>query len=189
VVVQEKLYTAADLLALPDDGKRYELVEGTLIEMATPTHAHALVSGRLFTRLSVYVEDHDLGYVTGSDGGYLLSTNPETGRDTVRIPDVAFVTKARKARNQDKIYEGVPDLAVEVISPSELFTMIRRKLHEYFTSGVRRVWLVYPDAKSIEVYQSEDNSTVLDTSGTLDGGDLLPGFSPKVEDVFAVLEK
>jgi Uma2 family endonuclease len=70
--VQQRYYTTEDLALLPDDGKRYEIAWGELIEMPTPTHDHALVSGRVLTRLTIFAETHDLGVVTGSDGGYVL---------------------------------------------------------------------------------------------------------------------
>lgn len=188
MTTKERFYTADDLLRLPDDGKRYELAQGELVEMPPPNRGHALLSARVFARLVVYAEAHDLGEVTGPDGGFLLHTDPETGLETVRVPDVAFTTIARKSTAPDKIYRGAPDLAVEVISPLETFTIIRKKLRDYFAYGVKRVWLVYPDARSIEVYSNpEDELVILDMEGTLEGGDLLPGFSLKVKEVFAVL--
>ncbi len=189
MTTKERFYTADDLMRMPDDGKRYELVQGELIEMPPPNRGHALLSARVFARLVVYAEAHDLGEVTGSDGGFLLQTDPETGLETVRVPDVAFTTKARKSTAPDKIYRGAPDLAVEVISPSETFTMIRRKLRDYFANSVKLVWLIYPDARSIEVYRNaEDEPVMLGMKDTLEGGDLLPGFSLKVKEVFAALD-
>jgi Uma2 family endonuclease len=188
MTTKERFYTADDLMRMPDDGKRYELVQGELVEMPPPNRGHALLSARLLIAIGSFAQAHDLGEVTGADGAFWLHTDPETGLETVRVPDVAFTTKVRKSTAPDKIYRGAPDLAVEVISPSETFTMIRRKLRDYFAYGVRRVWLVYPDARSIEVYRNaEDEPVILDVEGTLEGGDLLPGFSLKVKEVFAVL--
>ncbi len=189
MTTKERVYTADEFMALPDDGNRYELVQGELVEMPTPSRDHALISARLLTRLSIYAEDHDLGQVTGSDGGFLLHTDPDTSRETIRIPDVAFTVKGHQATTPGKIYQGAPDLAVEVISPSETFNMIRAKLREYFAYGAKLVWLVYPNARIIEVYRNpEDDPEELDASATLNGGEVLPGFGVKVHDIFAVLD-
>ena len=187
MAVKERFYTVADLRRMPDDGKRRELVNGELIEMNPPAHKHALLSSRIFTRLSVYVEQHDLGFVTGSDGGYLLYTDPETGRETVRVPDVSFISTARRATRLDDLYGGAPDLAVEVISPGETYISIREKLAEYFAYGTRMVWLVYSDYPSVEVFTSANDGIALGLDKTLMGGDLLPGFELPIHDIFAIL--
>jgi len=187
MALHERLYTAADLVALPDNGKRYELVNGDLIEMNPPAHKHALISSRLFARLVVYVEQHQLGYVFGPDAGYLLHTDPETKRETVRVPDVSFVREARKSVTLDDLYNGAPDLAIEIISPSETYKMIDRKLQDYFAYGVQLAWLVYPDALTIEVYTSLSDWSALTIEDTLSGGSVLPGFSLPVRDVFSVI--
>lgn len=189
MLTSERFYTLDDLRMLPDDNQRYELYRGELLVMNPPSHKHALLSAEILTALRVHVKAHDLGYVTGSDGGYLLHTDPKTGRQTVYMPDVAFISKARKAVSSDDIYVGAPDLAVEVISPSETFSMIRRKLQTYFAYGLRLLWLVYPDAKSIEVYASaKDEPTVVKSDGILLGGDLLPDFNLPVKEIFSVLD-
>jgi Uma2 family endonuclease len=188
MIVQERFYTANDLLMLPEDGNRYELVRGELVAMNPPNHNHALLSGRLFTRLSVYAEDKQLGYVTGSDGGYLLHTDPETGKETVRVPDVAFYSKDRKPIDGRQIYVGAPDLAVEVISPSETYISIGEKLKDYVTNGVQVVWLVYPEAKCVEIHKPNVEAVTLDTDAMLENADLLPGFTLNLHNLFAVIE-
>ena len=188
VTVQERFYTSADLLAMPDDGKRHELENGELLTMNPPVLKHVLIGGKLFARLFVYNEQHDLGMVSGPDGGYRLYIDPETGRETVRVPDVAFVSKARLTKKLDDLYDDSPDLAVEIISPSESYAAIRKKLGEYFTYGVRLVWIVYTDEPRIEVFTALNTAVILDIDGVLDGGEVLPGFTLSVRDLFAVLE-
>ena len=196
VTVQERFYTSADLLAMPDDGKRHELENGELLTMNPPVLKHVLIGGKLYALLSTeflrtlanHARQYKLGNVTGSDGGYRLYTDPETGRETVRVPDVAFVRKEREMKLLNDLYDGAPDLAVEIISPNETYLAIRRKLGEYFTYGVRLVWIVYTDEPRIEVFTALNTAVILDIDGVLDGGEVLPGFTLSVRDLFAVLE-
>jgi len=154
--------------------------------MPPPSRIHGLLSSKLLRLLGNFAESHGLGNVTGSDAGFDLGISPKTGRATVRIPDVAFVAKARESKG-DILFKGAPDLAVEVISPSETYTMVRQKLTDYFAAGTRLMWLVYPDAEQIEVFTALESVTELGLEDTLTGGDLLPEFSVKVKDIFAVI--
>ncbi len=187
MTTRERFYTLADLRAMPDDGIRRELHHGELVEMNPPAFKHMLLANRLSTRLSVYVETHDLGYV-GAEGGYLMHTDPDSGKQTVLIPDVSFVSKARKPKNLDDLFMGAPDLAVEIISPSETYMMIRAKLRDYFAYATRMVWLVYSDTPSIEVFTSFENAAIAGLDGVISGGEVIPGFTLSVRDVFAVLK-
>ena len=189
MTVQERFYTSADLLAMPDDGKRHELENGEIIIMNPPIRIHALLSTEFLRTLANHARQYKLGNVTGSDGGYRLYTDPETGRETVRVPDVAFVRKEREMKLLNDLYDGAPDLAVEIISPNETYLAIRRKLGEYFTYGVRLVWIVYTDEPRIEVFTALNTAVILDIDGVLDGGEVLPGFTLSVRDLFAVLEE
>ncbi len=188
MTTQERFYTLADLRAMPDDGIRRELHHGELVEMNPPAHKHALLSMEIAVSLSLYVKAHNAGIVMGSDGGYLIYTDPDTGKQTVLIPDVSFVSKARKPKNLDDLFIGAPDLAVEIISPSETYMMIRAKLRDYFAYGTRMVWLVYSDTQSIEVFTSFENVAIAGLDGIISGGEVLPGFTLSVQDIFAVLK-
>ncbi len=188
MAVQERLFTSDDLMHMPDDGNRYELNDGELIIMPPPNFDHAKLSAEMLIVLGGFVKSRDLGRVLGSDGGFLLHKDAASGRETVRVPDVSFISKARQStQSGDKIYTGAPDLAVEVISPSETHKSIGDKLKNYFDYGVKVVWLIYPQAKTIDVYRSMDEVTTIESDSALDGGDLLPGFSLKLSDLFAVL--
>lgn len=189
MAIQDRLYTTHDLINMPDNSKTYELHDGELVERILPARKHAILSAELSIALYNYAKVHNAGTVVGSDGGYLLHTDPTTHRQTVRVPDVSFVAKARETSDADDLYIGAPDLAVEVISPSETYTIIRGKLRDYFKYGTHLMWLVYPDAKQIEVYTAFDSATILSAADTLTGGDVLPEFSVKVADIFAALDR
>ncbi len=187
MTTQERFYTLADLRAMPDDGIRRELHHGELIEMNSPAFKHMLLASQIFGLLFIYIRAHDLGNV-GAEGGYLMHTDPDSGKQTVLIPDVSFVSKARKPKNLDDLFMGAPDLAVEIISPSETYMMIRAKLRDYFAYGTRMVWLVYSDTQSIEVFTSFENVAIAGLDGIISGGEVLPGFTLSVQDIFAVLK-
>src|SRR5687767_8907178 len=123
-----RLMTAEELMALPDDDKRYELIEGELHEMAPAIGPHGRDGGRIFGRLQPYAEEHDLGVVYPSDTGFTLRRNP----DTVRCPDISFVRKERlPATDEYGVVPFSPDLAVEVASPSNTVAEMSRKAREY----------------------------------------------------------
>ncbi|HVO41863.1 MAG TPA: Uma2 family endonuclease [Aggregatilineales bacterium] len=138
MAVQERLYTAADLLALSVSGKRYELVEGHLIEMSPAGKAHGLLTLEIGYRLKTFTQPRDLGQVFGAETGFKVAEAP----DTVYGVDVAFVSKARAQQGED-YFTGAPDLAVEVISPGNTQTEMHEKVMHYFRAGAHLVWIVY----------------------------------------------
>ncbi|HEX2280288.1 MAG TPA: Uma2 family endonuclease [Thermomicrobiales bacterium] len=175
------LMTAEDLLALPDDDKQYELVEGVLIEMSPSSRHHSRDGLRIATRLNGFVEDHDLGEVHGADGGFILRRNP----DTVRSPDAAFVRKERLVELDDEGYLPLaPDLAVEVVSPSNTVNEMSRKVQEYLSAGTSTVWVVEPLRRQVAVHTQEPVVRIFRDGDTLDGGDVLPGFTLSVTYIF-----
>jgi Uma2 family endonuclease len=123
--------------------------------------------------------------VTAAETGYVLHRSDD-GKDTVRAPDVGFVSKARLPAGLPKGYiPFAPDLAVEVVSPNDKAAEIQTKIGEYLRYGVRLIWVLYPDNQSIVVHTKEGART-LTVDDTLDGGDVLPGFSLPVRDLFPV---
>lgn len=129
----------------------------------------------------VHAEAHGLGDVVGPDTGFVLSRDP----DTVRSPDIAFVRAARVPADRPKgFFPGAPDLAVEVLSPSDAMSEVEEKVDEYFAGGTELVWVVNPRRKSVNVYRRDGTSVTLRGDDTLDGGDVLAGFSGKIADVF-----
>jgi Uma2 family endonuclease len=184
MAVQERLYTAAELLALPREGKRYELLKGTLIEMAPTGEIHGVLTAELAFLLTAFVRQYDLGRVYGAETGFKLAENP----DTVVGADAAFVSKARLKPLKEDYFDGAPDLAVEVMSPGNTKTEMHEKVKAYFEAGARLVWFVFPKARAVYAYTDATTVTILTENDTLTGGDVLPGFAVKVSEIFSVLD-
>ena len=174
--------TAAELAQLPDDGWRYELVEGELRKRPPPGYDHGVVTQRLSQRLGVYAEDNNLGVVCAAETGFLIGTNP----DTVRAPDVAFVRAERApALGQIKGYwTGAPDLVAEVISPSDTYSEVSKKAATWLTAGTRLVLIVDPGEHTVTVYSAPAGIRTLTVQDTLDGGDVVPGWTLPVRELF-----
>lgn len=175
------LMTAEDLLALPENDMQYELVEGELIEMSPSSRLHSRDGQRIAARLAVFVEDNDLGEVHGADGGFILRRNP----DTVRSPDAAFVRKERLTDlDEDGFLPLAPDLAVEVVSPSNTVNEMSLKVQEYLDAGTSIVWVVETLRRQVTVHTPDRNPRIYRDGETLDGGDVLPGFALSVTYIF-----
>jgi Uma2 family endonuclease len=175
--------TAEELLRLPTGmGERYDLVEGELRSMSPAGSRHGRIVSRINSRIEQIVERDHLGSAFGAETGFILSHNP----DTVRAPDIAFVAAARLPQGELPVgfLPIAPDLAVEVISPSEAAADVQHKVSQYFEAGTRQVWIVYPDLRQVVVFGSARQSVVLLAADTLDGGDLLPGFACRVAELF-----
>jgi Uma2 family endonuclease len=192
VAVEEKLYTADDLWELSpassdDDSTWYELDEGELVEISPGGDKHGLVGAWLLHLIISFVVANDLGEVTTAETGFVLRTDPETGRDTVRAPDVGFIAKARLKPLTGRFYRLAPDFAAEVVPPTDRARDIRRKVNQYLRNGTLLVWVVYPDEKFVDVYQPAKDTHTAKIDDTLDGGDVFPSFKLPVKDVFARL--
>ncbi|MEO8435808.1 MAG: Uma2 family endonuclease [Pyrinomonadaceae bacterium] len=178
-----KPITAEELLAMPDDGYRYELVKGELIRMPPPPgHKHGLVAMRIAGPLHQYVESNNLGVVYAAETGFKIEEDP----DTVRAPDVAFLRRERiEAAGDVKGYwRGAPDLAVEVLSPSDRVTAVEEKVQKWLEAGTRMVWVVSPKLHTITVYRSLSDIVLLTEKDSLDGGEIVPGFRIALAEVF-----
>jgi Uma2 family endonuclease len=164
-------------------GKLLELVHGEIVEMSKPGGKHGFVLMRIARWIANWVFDQDLGYVTAAETGYITRRSAD-GRDTVRGLDLGFI---RKARLPDGLPDGfipfTPDLAVEVISPGNAAQDIHDKVLELLNGGTRLIWLVYLNSQTVMVY-TPDSVTILRQGDTLDGGDVLPGFTLSVADIF-----
>ena len=173
--------TERDVVKIHNRERRLcELVDGVLVEkpMAYYKSHLAMLIG---TFLQNFNEQHDLGVVTGADGMMRLA------KGLVRIPDVAFVDWDKfpnRTIPRTPIPALVPDLAVEVLSESNTAREMARKLDEYFDLGVRLVWIVDPETESVEVFASRNQARRLDRTGTLDGGDVLPGLKLALRRLF-----
>jgi Uma2 family endonuclease len=173
-------WTDNELMALPKDGRKYELIEGELL-MSPVGRSHSVICVRLLILLTTFVQKKKLGEVYDSSMGFRLS------RDLLLSPDVSFVSHARLKAimvSPEKFLYGAPDLAVEVLSPGDPLHMIERKLEKYFQYGARTAWVVDPRRKTITVHTLDEVSKLSRQNQTLDGGDALPGFRCRVRQVF-----
>lgn len=161
---------------------RHELVRGMVIEMSFPKPRHALAESRIMFRLMQYAESSGAGYVLPT--GYVV----ERGPDTVRGPDVAFIDARRLAApgDLDRFVEGAPDLAVEILSPTNRAGEIARKVSEYLAAGPRLVWVVDTNRRTVTVHAPGTSPSRLAAGDVVGGADVLPGFSMPVADIFAV---
>ncbi|MFO0807653.1 MAG: Uma2 family endonuclease [Gemmataceae bacterium] len=163
------------------DAKRLvELIDGTLVEKAM-SHYAARVGGIVFLTIENFLETNDLGYCYPADA--LLRILPRQ----VRLPDVSFISWAKLPDRElpaESIAGLIPDLAVEVLSPGNTRREMERKRRDYFAGGVRLVWQIDPDAKTAEVYTAPDTFAAVPADGTLDGADVLPGFTLSLAKLF-----
>jgi Uma2 family endonuclease len=173
-------YTPEDLLALPD-AVRFELVDGKLVERPMGFFS-SFVGGRLFFLLTAHCDAHGLGWVLPSDASYQCFPNAPT---KVRKPDVSFVDASRLPANQAPQGHAhlPPDLAVEVISPNEIFGDAIRKAGEYLEAGVRLVWLIEPTTRTALVFRQDGSGAIL-RGGELSGEDVVRGFRCSLDELF-----
>lgn len=180
---QIRLVTAEELLAMPDDGLRRELVRGEIREMSPAGHEHGRIAMRVGSRLDQHVEANGLGTVYAAETGFTIASDP----DTVRAPDAAFVRRERVGE-VDRLtgyWPGAPDLAVEVVSPTDRYTDVEEKVFEWLDAGTQMVLVVNPAKRSAAVYRSRHDITVLTEEDHIDGADVVPGWSVPVADLFA----
>lgn len=174
--------TAEELLVLPGESGRAELVQGTVVHMTPAGARQGAVTARIGRLLDEVVEAHGLGVCCGAETGFVLRRAP----DTVRAPDAAVVAAAHiPATGIPAAYwPCAPDLAVEVVSPRDRPAEIQAKLEEYFDAGTRLVWLVEPEQRTVRVCRSPHDVRVLEANDVVDGGDVLPGFRCSVRRLF-----
>ncbi len=178
----ERLITGEELAAMTGLG-RCELVEGRIVKMPPPKNKHGRLELRLGRWIGNFVEAHKLGQAMSGEAGVYIRRNP----DTVRGMDVAFISNERWAHQPDPdgYLEIAPDLIVEILSPDDRWPAVHRKLREYFSIGVRLVWVVDPDERIIYAHRSLADVRELTEADPLPGDDVLPGLSLAVADLFA----
>ena len=182
MTTETQLLTADDLLRLYGEGVRGELIRGVLHETMSTGEEHGIVVSKLVIRLGIFVEPRRLGTIVASDSGVLLEHNP----DTVREPDVAFTSFERRGSGpRSRGYaEAVPDLVVEVVSPSDKERDVLEKAEMWLSFGVRLVWVVRPETRTVDVHRVGEPIVTLDDTQSLDGLDVLPGLSCPLSDIF-----
>ncbi len=171
------LMTVQELEHLPEDGLRYELDEGELITMAPASEGHGGIAAEILRVLANFVRHHSLGRVFTPDTGFRLAD------DTVRAPDIAFVRRQR-VTGRWTFFQGAPDLAVEVVSPTDSAPQLMRKVNQYLRTGCHTVWVVYPETKQVHVLEASGKDRILNAEDTLEAPELLPGFAVQVQSLF-----
>lgn len=172
--------TAEELYRRSGDGGRYELVAGELRMMSPSGWRHGEIVGNLHGLLWHFISQHDLGSIFGAETGFLISRDP----DTVRAPDIAFIAKANlpAARPAQAYWPGAPDLAVEVLSPSDTADAVAIKIASWLTAGAT-VWKVDPDHESITVH-TMTGVKIFSGSEQLLGDPVVTGFSCSLDEIF-----
>jgi Uma2 family endonuclease len=166
--------TADELLRLNRPDRRTELVRGVLVVREPAGYLHGRITARLAALLTNHVEANDLGCVLAAETGFKLAADP----DTVRAPAVAFVSRARLPHPPPAGYaELAPDLVVEVLSPDDRPGEVLAKVGDWLNAGTRLVWVVDPRRRYARVYRADGSDSQLSETGTLDGEDVVPGFT------------
>jgi Uma2 family endonuclease len=170
---------AATIETILDPEKEYEIVDGQPVEKEPGGARHSGVGTRFIGRLAPHVEAHRLGGVYGPDATFQIGQNQ-------RLPDVAFVSASRfpEGGEPEGIWPIAPDLAVEIISPNDLFEKVISKVREYFAAGVRQVWLMSSEHKIVIVYHSPTHTTILSEEDDLVSEEILPGFRCRISELF-----
>jgi Uma2 family endonuclease len=181
--VAQKLITAEEFIRMPSpgDGSRQELVRGVIETMPPPSTYHGVCCARLNRRLANLIEDQGLGFLASNDSGFITERDP----DTVRGPDLSFWSRERLPQLPLEGYVRiVPDLVVEVLSPSDVWVRVNRKVQHYLKHQVRLIWIVVSEDRSVTVYRPGQSQVLLTNSDVLTGEDVLPGFRCTVAELF-----
>jgi Uma2 family endonuclease len=178
--VDTRRLTIEEFERLPDDGWRLELVRGEVVREPPTGFEHGDIAFGIGLLLRTFVDENALGKVVGTETGFVLSDEPPT----VRAPDVAFVREDRLGFDPRRFAPLAPDLAVEILSPSNTMSEIHEKVLDYVAAGTSLVWVVDPRSHTVTVYRSRDAIRMLTADDELDGADVLPGFRCKVSALF-----
>ncbi len=178
--MRARRYRAEDLYRNPVPGKCTELVAGRILVREPPGYRHGYVASRFLVAIAAHVNAHRLGHVLAAETGFTLFRNP----DTVRAPDVAFVSHGRVPHPMPSGYlEIAPDLVVEVVSPHDRAARLRAKVSDWVRAGARLVWQVDPKRRTVLVFRGSMEASVVHADEFLDGGDVLRGFRVPLSDL------
>jgi Uma2 family endonuclease len=182
---EKKVWTDEEFMALPKDGHHYEIVNGELVDMGSSGALHGYVCSLLVAALASYVLPKKLGVILDSSTAFKMKNGNR------RSPDISFFAKERLQGMTELptgFLDGAPDLAIEVLSPGNTVEEIHDKLVEYFENGTRLVWIIHPSEHYILVYRSaQEPDRLLKSVDSLDGEDLVPGFTLPVAELFQKL--
>ena len=181
--VAQKPTTAAELIQLPEDGNRYELVRGELVTMAPAGFLHGVIVDRIGRRIGDFVERYSLGVSTAAETGFQI----ERDADTVRAPDYAFVSHERLAGHTPATgyADVIPDMVVEVVSPNDRKPDVEAKVTMWLDAGVRLVWVVDPAQRTVVSHHEHGPVVTYGAADTVPGDPVLPRFSCPVTDILA----
>ncbi len=187
MTVQEKLYTVEEFWEIAHLSEnadlRLELVEGVVSKMPPAGGEHGEIAANLLITIGTHIRQHQLGHVTAAETGYILFQNDQ-GKDTVRAPDVGYISYQRMPDRLPVKYISLPpDLAVEVVSPTDKGEDIESKVNDYLRAKVAQFIFLYPATRTVVVYQG-DTITRLSGDDVIDFSAVLPGFSLRVSELF-----
>lgn len=179
-----KVWTEAELQALPEDGCLHEVVDGQLTVSPKSDFFHGDICTRLSAALLAFVRQNRLGAVLDSSTGFWMKNR------NCRAPDISFISRDRlKAlgfkRSTRSFFPGAPDLAIEILSPNNTRGDVDERLHDFFTSGSRLVWIIDPEKQRVEVCLSLTKRKWVGSGGFLEGEDMLPGFRYPIAELFS----
>ena len=179
----EKLLTAEEFERLHDDGNLYELIDGRLRRIPQLTMWQGEVEATLAMRLHAHIQDFALGCMSVGKVSFIVRRNP----DRVRAADIAFIRQERvpSLEARQHIMEVIPDLVVEILSKSDTIEAVSDKIDDWLGAGVQLLWIVDPFRRTVTIYQSERDPTLLGEHGVLDGDPVVPGFHCPVAEIFA----
>lgn len=177
-----RLMTAEELLDMPDDGFRYEIVRGELRKMGPAGHVHGKLAMSIGARLWTHVKANGLGEVYGAETGFVLGSDP----DHVRAPDTAFIRRERVDAAGDiwGFFPGAPDLAVEIVSPSDRYSQVEEKVADWLEAGTMAVILADQRRRAVKVHRSLADASILTDTDILSIEDVVPGWQMPVAEIF-----
>ncbi|MBA3584908.1 MAG: Uma2 family endonuclease [Gemmatimonadetes bacterium] len=178
--LETEFLSMEDFERLPDDGWRRELVRGKVVREPPAGFRHSGTGVRIASFLHRFVQEHALGEVVGPDAGFVLFDEPPT----LRAPDVGFVAENRLTFDLERFAPLAPDLAVEIVSPTNTVSELHDKVMDYLNAGTRLVWVVDPRSRTVTVYRSRKEIRLMTEDEEIDGGTVLPGFRLRVSELF-----
>jgi Uma2 family endonuclease len=180
--IQTRPMTADEFLLLPEDGNRHELIRGEVVTMPLPGGRHGAIALEIGRLIANHVRANKLGATYAAETGFLIERDP----DTVRGADAPFVRRERlpEITDPDKHVPFAPDLAVEVVSPSDRSDEVAEKAASWLAAGARLVWVVSPGDRTVTIHSAAAGPSTLGEAETLDGGAVLPGFRCPVRELF-----
>jgi Uma2 family endonuclease len=179
-IMTSSVLTATDVEGLSFPDKQFELVRGRLLVREPPSTRHGVIAAKLLYLVSDFVYRHALGVVCAQDTGFKIRSDP----DTVRAPDIAFIGRDQVPRIPTRGYaELAPDMVSEILSPDDAPGEVLAKIADWLDAGTRLVWIIDPKRVEARVHRADGSLSVLDARGSLEGEDVLPGFTCSLREI------